>query len=497
MTEHSRSGPRRGLADSRDYPHGRVVRVIVESSTDDLVVMKTGSNPVAVTAIDREALVLGQLRHPNVVELLRTERGDDSATLVTAFAGRTTLAQVSPVDVPSVARLGVSLLTVVEELHDLGWVHGRLRADHCIVGADGRLTLCALGAAHRAPRGDERFAQEARDAVALVAALADRLAEPARRSDRRRLAELRRVLAGSDPVAIRRSLVRLAGPAPVRPQVDTRRPTFGTSADTPTAPSNNRRTLAVATDQTTVPPRNRPATRWRGALASSALLAGFLGVIALLRWLGGELTNPLAVQGVHRATDLPVPLVLSLQVLRWAAVLACLYGVALSAAALAAVLTRRPDVARVAVAMAPRRLRHVMVLVIGLGLASSAVPPGAAPTVGRSATTTTAPTTTTTPTATTTTTTPPPVIARVATPTAATPSDAQPQLPRLWVIEHGDHLWSVASATLAEHLGRQPLDSEVDPYWRAVVEMNRESLVDPHTPDLVFAGQVIELPPLD
>ncbi len=70
------------------------------------------------------------------------------------------------------------------------------------------------------------------------------------------------------------------------------------------------------------------------------------------------------------------------------------------------------------------------------------------------------------------------------------------ELPRLWVIEPGDHLWGVAAATLAAHLGRPASESEIRPYWSAVIELNRDSLAHPDDPDLVHVGQVIELPPL-
>jgi len=45
-------------------------------------------------------------------------------------------------------------------------------------------------------------------------------------------------------------------------------------------------------------------------------------------------------------------------------------------------------------------------------------------------------------------------------------------------------------------LGRSADADEIDGYWRLVVELNRASLLAPHDPDLVYTGQVIELPPL-
>lgn len=60
-----------------------------------------------------------------------------------------------------------------------------------------------------------------------------------------------------------------------------------------------------------------------------------------------------------------------------------------------------------------------------------------------------------------------------------------------WEIRPGDHLWSVAARTLATAWGTDPTDDEVAPYWRQVVAANRDRLVDPANPDLVFPGQVM------
>ncbi len=63
-----------------------------------------------------------------------------------------------------------------------------------------------------------------------------------------------------------------------------------------------------------------------------------------------------------------------------------------------------------------------------------------------------------------------------------------------WIVQPGDHLWSIAESHLAEVMGRQPTDSEIAPYWRQVIEHNRSRLSDPAHPDLLFVGESIELP---
>jgi nucleoid-associated protein YgaU len=51
-----------------------------------------------------------------------------------------------------------------------------------------------------------------------------------------------------------------------------------------------------------------------------------------------------------------------------------------------------------------------------------------------------------------------------------------------WVVEPGDHLWSIAERTAPGDVVR---------YWLALVEANRDRLADP---DLVLPGQVLVLP---
>lgn len=60
----------------------------------------------------------------------------------------------------------------------------------------------------------------------------------------------------------------------------------------------------------------------------------------------------------------------------------------------------------------------------------------------------------------------------------------------------GDHLWELAEDTVGAHLGRPASDAEVRPYWQLLLDLNRDVLVDPANPSLVFAGQVLRLPPL-
>jgi nucleoid-associated protein YgaU len=106
---------------------------------------------------------------------------------------------------------------------------------------------------------------------------------------------------------------------------------------------------------------------------------------------------------------------------------------------------------------------------------------------------------------------PTPIMRRLPTtapPTTAPPTTAPPAIapaplltappaqaaPATWVIRPGDNLWSVAEATLVRAWGRVPSDAEVDDYWTGLIAINRGRLAHSDDPDLVFPGQVFELP---
>lgn len=68
------------------------------------------------------------------------------------------------------------------------------------------------------------------------------------------------------------------------------------------------------------------------------------------------------------------------------------------------------------------------------------------------------------------------------------------QVNRDVVVEPGDNMWSIARHELRGRLGRRPTKAEVDPYWRSLIEANRDRLVEPGSPDLIYPGQTFVLP---
>lgn len=64
-------------------------------------------------------------------------------------------------------------------------------------------------------------------------------------------------------------------------------------------------------------------------------------------------------------------------------------------------------------------------------------------------------------------------------------------------VEPGDHLWSIAETQVKHTLGRATTDDEVRLYWRKLIDLNRDQLIDPDNPGLIRPGQVFALPPAD
>lgn len=63
-------------------------------------------------------------------------------------------------------------------------------------------------------------------------------------------------------------------------------------------------------------------------------------------------------------------------------------------------------------------------------------------------------------------------------------------------VRSGESLWRIASHRLEIAFGRPPTDGEIVPYWRELIEVNRERLPDRDDPDLILPGQELLLPEL-
>ena len=62
-------------------------------------------------------------------------------------------------------------------------------------------------------------------------------------------------------------------------------------------------------------------------------------------------------------------------------------------------------------------------------------------------------------------------------------------------VTRGDHLWKISERHLEASLYRTPTQGELRTYWKTVVEANSTRLRS-RNPDLIYPGEVIELPPV-
>jgi hypothetical protein len=436
---------------------GRVASVKRAESDADRVRLRT------------EASALDEIRHPNVVELLDAD--PDMGSIRTRFCARTTLATTPPTSMDELADVAEGLVAVVTELHQLGWAHGGLSPDHCLVANSNRIVLCSFGRARRIPGPTHPAARGDRDALrAMLAAWRAGLPAPRQRKDRDAAARLDRAVAST-----------------------------GASLPLFRRPPSTEDTSTAAVAPVVRPPDT--ADSMRGAIARAAVYGAiFLGLL-----LVGRPTRPVSGTRSLLTTTANWTLLIGRPL--------ALYGFAISVICAVAVRTRRERWARVGRRLAPGPLRRIVtgVAVAGAvstiathigapgtrqGIAAVAVARTATPSSMAEATTTSTTTSNSTP-ATTSTTVPP--LAPVAQTTIELPTQRGPERPAVaepirWTVGPGDHLWRIAEQTLAMSWGRRPTDAEIDPYWRALIAANRSRFADPRNPDLIFLGQQLDLP---
>ena len=171
------------------------------------VFTKTGFGAVSAPAVRREAEVLTSMRHPRVPAVIDVIDDGDRVRLDVVDAGRFDLSHRVMGDASTAVRIAAGLLSAVVEIHELGWAHGSLAAQHVVVGSKFNVTLCSWSRAIdlAATPGEARDRAERADFVAvidIVDAVIDEGAELSRR-DRRVARRARRVIdrlaAGLDP----------------------------------------------------------------------------------------------------------------------------------------------------------------------------------------------------------------------------------------------------------------------------------------------------------
>jgi hypothetical protein len=95
----------------------------------------------------REAELCTCLEGAQVVRVVAVRESDDRTDLVTEAAGDHDLSSYGSLDPTTLRRALVTAVAAVERLHELGWTHGAICAEHLVVDRAGTSTLCSLGSA--------------------------------------------------------------------------------------------------------------------------------------------------------------------------------------------------------------------------------------------------------------------------------------------------------------------------------------------------------------
>jgi hypothetical protein len=74
-----------------------------------------------------------------------------------------------------------------------------------------------------------------------------------------------------------------------------------------------------------------------------------------------------------------------------------------------------------------------------------------------------------------------------------TPTDSRDPV-EPWTVAPGDSFWSIAEEILTDIAGHEPTEQAIRHYWVQLIETNRRRLADPANPDLLFPGQLLDLP---
>ena len=117
----------------------------------DEQVVKQGSGRERAP-LRHEADLLRRLAGSRVVDVVEVREHDDLTELVLVEAGHRCLADLDLSTTDLTLRALQRLTEAVAELHERGWSHGAICAEHAVVNQRGNVRLCSLGSAR--PAGD-------------------------------------------------------------------------------------------------------------------------------------------------------------------------------------------------------------------------------------------------------------------------------------------------------------------------------------------------------
>ncbi len=71
-----------------------------------------------------------------------------------------------------------------------------------------------------------------------------------------------------------------------------------------------------------------------------------------------------------------------------------------------------------------------------------------------------------------------------------------PAAPKVWTVKPGQNMWAAAELVLTSEWGFKPTDAEIAPYWKQLMERNRDALAKANNPNIIYPDQAFELPPV-
>ena len=182
----------------------RIRRVVV--GADELVIKQGTGRERA--QLRHEADLLRRLAGARVVDVVEVREHDDLTELVLADAGHRSLADLDLGTTDLTLRAVQRLAEAVAELHERGWSHGAICAEHAVVNQRGNVRLCSLGSARPAGDGAGDADDDLSALLSVIAHLIQRPGAPSH-SPRSSGAQRPSVRDGLEKARTRRQLGRL------------------------------------------------------------------------------------------------------------------------------------------------------------------------------------------------------------------------------------------------------------------------------------------------
>ena len=111
-----------------------------------------GSQPSALERFQREAELLRQLNHPNIVQVFATVQQDGETYIVMEYVEGGSLAarlrRDHPLPLHLVVSIALDVADAMTRVHRLGILHRDLKPENVLLAADGSARLSDFGIAH-------------------------------------------------------------------------------------------------------------------------------------------------------------------------------------------------------------------------------------------------------------------------------------------------------------------------------------------------------------